>query len=66
MAESQKKGLEKLSLADLQSLHPAITDDIYSVLSVSNSVRSRKSFGGTAPAEVRRQIKYWKKRLVKA
>ena len=66
MAESQKKGLEKLSLADLQSLHPAITDDIYSVLSVSNSVKSRKSFGGTAPAEVRRQIKYWKKRLVKA
>jgi argininosuccinate lyase len=66
MAEAQKKGLEKLSLADLQSLHPAITDDIYSVLSVSNSVRSRKSFGGTAPAEVKRQIKYWKKRLAKA
>ncbi|MDO9062543.1 MAG: argininosuccinate lyase, partial [Bradyrhizobium sp.] len=66
MAESQKKGLEKLSLADLQSLHPAITGDIYSVLSVSNSVRSRKSFGGTAPAEVRRQVKYWRKRLPKA
>jgi argininosuccinate lyase len=66
MAEAQKKGLEKLSLADLQSLHPAITDDIYSILSVSNSVRSRKSFGGTAPAEVKRQIKYWKKRLAKA
>jgi argininosuccinate lyase len=65
MAESQKKGLEKLSLADLQSLHPAITEDIYSVLSVTNSVRSRKSFGGTAPAEVRRQIRYWRKRLVK-
>jgi len=66
MAESQKKGLEKLSLADLQSLHPAITDDIYSVLSVSASVKSRKSFGGTAPAEVRRQVKYWRKRLPKA
>jgi argininosuccinate lyase len=66
MAESQKKGLEKLSLADLQSLHPAITEDIYSVLSVTNSVRSRKSFGGTAPAEVKRQVKYWKKRLAKA
>jgi argininosuccinate lyase len=65
MAEAQKKGLEKLSLADLQSLHPAITDDIYSVLSVTNSVRSRKSFGGTAPAEVKRQVKYWRKRLAK-
>jgi argininosuccinate lyase len=66
MAESQKKGLEKLSLADLQSLHPAITEDIYSVLSVTNSVRSRKSFGGTAPGEVKRQVKYWRKRLPKA
>jgi argininosuccinate lyase len=66
MAESQKKGLEKLSLADLQSLHPAITEDVFSVLSVNASVKSRKSFGGTAPAEVRRQVKYWKKRLAKA
>jgi argininosuccinate lyase len=33
---------------------------------VNASVKSRKSFGGTAPAEVRRQVKYWKKRLAKA
>ena len=66
MAEAQKKGLEKLSLADLQSLNPAITEDVFSVLSVNASVRSRKSFGGTAPAEVKRQIRYWRKRLPKA
>jgi argininosuccinate lyase len=36
------------------------------VLSVPSSVKSRTSFGGTAPAEVRRQIRYWKKRLAKA
>jgi len=66
LAEAQKKGLEKLSLTDLQSLHPAITDDVFSVLSVNASVKSRKSFGGTAPAEVRRQVKYWRKRLPKA
>ncbi|MBX3571851.1 MAG: argininosuccinate lyase [Mesorhizobium sp.] len=66
MAEAQKKGLEKLSLADLQSLNPAITEDVFSVLSVNASVRSRKSFGGTAPAEVKRQIRYWRKRLQKA
>jgi argininosuccinate lyase len=32
---------------------------------VQNSVRSRKSFGGTAPAEVRRQIRDWRRRLAK-
>src|SRR5690606_9252176 len=66
MAEAQKKGLEKLALADLQSLHPASTEDVFSVLSVSASVGSRKSFGGTAPAEVKRQIRYWRKRLARA
>ena len=40
-----------------------ITDDVFSVLSVQNSVKSRTSFGGTAPSEVRKQIRYWKKRL---
>src|SRR5690606_2807732 len=52
LAEEKKCGLEKLPLAELQAIHPAITDDVYSVLSVRNSVRSRTSFGGTAPAEV--------------
>jgi argininosuccinate lyase len=63
LAEEKKCGLEKLSLEGLQAIHPAITDGVYSVLSVQNSVRSRTSFGGTAPAEVRRQIRYWRKRL---
>jgi argininosuccinate lyase len=63
LAEEKRCGLEKLSLAALQALHPSITGDVYSVLPVRNSVRSRTSFGGTAPSEVRRQIRYWRKRL---
>lgn len=66
LAESRKKSLEQLTLADLQSINPAITDDVFSVLSTQASVKSRTSFGGTAPAEVKKQIRYWKKRLAKA
>ncbi|MGN6536623.1 MAG: argininosuccinate lyase [Mesorhizobium sp.] len=66
LAESKKVGLEKLSLEDLQSIHPGITADVFSVLAVKNSVASRKSFGGTAPAEVKKQVRAWKKRLAKA
>ncbi|MET3661469.1 argininosuccinate lyase [Aquamicrobium ahrensii] len=65
LAEEKKVGLERLALDDLKSIHEGITQDIFSVLSVQNSVKSRKSFGGTAPAEVRRQVRYWKKRLAK-
>jgi argininosuccinate lyase len=66
LAEANKVRLEKLSLAELQSIHPGITDDVFSVLAVQSSVKSRTSFGGTAPAEVRKQVRYWKKRLAKA
>ncbi|MFC6488205.1 argininosuccinate lyase [Nitratireductor sp. GCM10026969] len=63
LAEERKCGLEKLPLESLKQIHPAIHDGVYSVLSVANSVKSRTSFGGTAPAEVRRQIRTWRKRL---
>ena len=66
LAEAKKVGLEKLALAELQAIHPGITADVFSVLSVQNSVKSRTSFGGTAPAEVRKQVRAWTKRLAKA
>jgi argininosuccinate lyase len=66
LAEGRKTTLAKLSLDDLRSVHKDITGEVFSVLSVAKSVQSRKSFGGTAPAEVRKQVKYWRKRLAKA
>ncbi|MGB7287899.1 MAG: argininosuccinate lyase [Salaquimonas sp.] len=65
MAEKNNCGLENLSLADLQSLNPKITNKVFEVLSVQKSVASRKSFGGTAPANVKRQVAYWKKKRSK-
>ena len=46
----------------LQTLNPAITSSVYSVLGVDASVASRVSFGGTAPDNVRKQIAYWRER----
>ena len=66
LAESKKLPLDRLSLDELQAINGAITDEVYSVLSVQNSVKSRTSFGGTAPAQVRRQVRHWRKRLDKA
>ncbi len=63
LASERGVALEKLSLADLQSVEPRITADAYDVLGVERSVRSRTSYGGTAPANVRRQAKAWLKRL---
>ncbi len=63
LAESRKVSLEKLTLEELQAIDSRIDQSIFDVLSVNASVKSRSSFGGTAPQEVRRQIRYWRKRL---
>ncbi len=65
LAEEKRTALERLDLADLQSIHGGITEAVFDVLTVAKSAASRKSFGGTAPQEVRRQIRYWKKKLEK-
>ncbi|MEZ5791212.1 MAG: argininosuccinate lyase [Nitratireductor sp.] len=63
LAEQRGCGLEDLSLEDMQSLDPKITAQVFEVLSVQKSVASRRSFGGTAPANVREQAAYWRQRL---
>ena len=59
LAAGRGIGLEDLSLADLQSVEARITKDVYEVLGVENSVRSRISYGGTAPENVRREAEKW-------
>ncbi|MCP8940681.1 argininosuccinate lyase [Alsobacter sp. SYSU M60028] len=63
LAADRGVGLEKLELAAMQAVEPRITAAVYEVLGVERSVRSRTSYGGTAPAEVRKQAKRWLARL---
>ena len=56
-AEALGCTLDKVPLADLQAIDARITDAVYGVLSVDASVASRKSFGGTAPDNVRAAIR---------
>ncbi|CAN7528047.1 argininosuccinate lyase [Rhizobium sp. LjRoot98] len=62
LAEQKACELAELSLEDLQTIHPDITDKVFGVLTVEASVASRTSFGGTAPSEVRKQIAWWRTR----
>ena len=63
LAEDKGCDLPDLSLAELQTGHPGINQEVYSVLGVQNSVASRTSYGGTSPARVREQVAAWHKRL---
>ncbi|MEO0990477.1 MAG: argininosuccinate lyase, partial [Pseudomonadota bacterium] len=63
MAEAQGCDLPDLSLSAMQYVHPGITDEVFDVLGVENSVASRTSFGGTAPKRVREQVAQWREKL---
>jgi argininosuccinate lyase len=63
LAESKGCDLPDLTLADMQSVHAGIRPDVFDVLGVENSVASRTSYGGTAPAQVRARIAGWKEVL---
>ena len=62
-AETRGVDLPELSLAEMQAVHPGIVAEVYEVLGVDNSVASRTSYGGTAPAQVRAQIARWRAAL---
>jgi argininosuccinate lyase len=63
LAEKKGCNLNGLSLPEMQTVNAAITDDVFSVLSVESSVASRTSFGGTAPSEVRKQVEIAKTKI---
>jgi len=64
-AAAQGVELEELPLEAMKAVEPRITARVYSVLRVENSVKSRVSYGGTAPQNVRKMARGWIKRLEK-
>ena len=63
MAEARGCDLPDLTLEQMQSAHAGITEGVFTVLGVDNSVNSRTSYGGTAPEQVRAQVARWKGNL---
>lgn len=68
VAEASQAGvaLHRLPLETMRKIEPRITDEVFGVLAVDRSVKSRTSYGGTAPKNVRSQAKRWLKQLDKA
>jgi argininosuccinate lyase len=58
-------GLNGLTLEQMRAIEPRINKEVFSVLSVENSVKSRVSYGGTSPKNVRREAGKWLKALAR-
>jgi argininosuccinate lyase len=64
LAEEKNVGLEQLSLEDMQSVSSEITESAFGVLSVEDALKSRDSFGGTAPQRVLEAVAEARKRFL--
>jgi argininosuccinate lyase len=61
LAESKAVALHELSLAEMKKIHGAITKDVFAAINLDACVARRTSFGGTAPARVKKAIAAAKK-----
>jgi len=63
LAETRGVALDALPLADLKAIDERIEESVFAALSVDASVAARSSYGGTAPNQVRSQVKRARKEL---
>ena len=63
LAEQRGIGLEGLTIEDFKQIDERIDSRIHKVLGVENSVKSRQSYGGTAPDNVRAEVARWTEAL---
>ena len=64
LAEDRECALDELSLEDIRAIcGQDVSKDVFSALSVEESVASRRSYGGTAPVRVREQVLRWREQL---
>ncbi len=60
-AESRKIKLNELTIKELKKIEPKLNEDILKVFDLENSVKSKKSYGGTSFENVKKMIKKYKK-----
>ena len=61
LAEKKKKNLSELSLEELKLIEPKLTKDVLMIFDLKNSIKSKKSYGGTSFENIKRMIKKYKR-----
>ena len=61
LAEKKNKNLSQLSLEELKTIEPKLTNEVLTVFDLKNSVKSKKSYGGTSFENIKRMIMKYKK-----
>ncbi len=60
-ADSKKMNLDELTLEELKKIEPKLNEDVLKVFNLKNSIKSKKSYGGTSFENIKKMIKKYKK-----
>ena len=61
LAEKKKKGLNELTMKELKQIDSNLTSEILKVFDLENSVKSKRSYGGTSFDNIKKMINKYKK-----
>jgi argininosuccinate lyase len=61
LAERKKKNLNELTLEELRKIEPKLEEGVLKVFDLSNSINSKKSYGGTSFDNIKKMITKYKK-----
>ncbi|MDR2763063.1 MAG: argininosuccinate lyase [Planctomycetaceae bacterium] len=63
IAMDESVSLSELSLQKFRSVYSEFDEDVYKILGANSAINAMKSYGSTAPIQVKSQIKRWKEKL---
>ena len=61
-AEKNKKKLTELKINEINSIEPKLTEDVFKVFDLKNSINSKTSYGGTSFENIKKMIRSYKKK----
>ena len=62
-AESKRKNLDELDINELKKIEPKLNEDVLKMFDLRNSVKSKKSYGGTSFENIKKMINKYKKEI---
>ena len=60
-AESKRKNLDELDIKEIKRIEPKLNGDVLKIFNLRNSIKSKKSYGGTSFENIKKMINKYKK-----
>ena len=65
LCENKDKALHELTIDEIKSIDKKLNEDVLKLFNLENSIKSKKSYGGTSFENIKKMIKKYKKMFKK-